>query len=256
MYYYQEVRVVETKTPMSSVIVAKQYIPENTVITDAMIHKESRNNADLMKQKGDLTSKEEKVIGKRTRVPIYANEAVNLQRLMENAPYMDEKDDIKKTMFVISIDNTDKALDIKTGSYIDIWGQPTENGSIAGIKESKPLFQKLKVYGTKTEVYTETVNNVNGQAGNTKQDAIETVTTFLTLYLTDAEIATYLDIQPSMINKRVALYGENAEYKIIGDEINTPIVPAVDTSMGTNHVPSETISDDKSKSGEIKPNTP
>ena len=258
IYYFQNIKEHEVEIPLSEVIVAKEYIPENTVITKDMIFKEARYTHDLLKQKGYLTSKEENILGKRTRVPLYKDEPVNMERLIENKPYMDESDDLKKTMFTISINNLDKALDIKRGSYIDLWVEPNENG-IMEMKElqfpmldmsngligflngidkikpfsedlmlyktieqkdgeevpihhiSHPFFKKLKVYDTKTEIYT----NPTGGSSETEQ----TTTTFLTLYLTYEQIAKYLDMKDWNVNKRITLYGENVEYAIISEKL-------------------------------------
>lgn len=228
IYYFQNIKEYKADIPMSGVIVAKETIPENTIITKDMIFKDARYTHDLLKQKGYLTSKEEKVLGKRTRVPIYKDEPVNLKRLIENEPYMDEKDSIKRTMFVIAVENLDKALNIKKGSYIDIWLEPNENGMMAlqennnkttGTLEqhfSTKLFEKLKVYDTKTEIYT---NPTENNSSDKKKDTKETTITFLTLYLTDDEIAKYLNVLDWNVNKRVTLYGENVEYSIINEKL-------------------------------------
>ena len=263
IFYFQNVKEYEVEIPLSGVIVAKENIPDNTVITQDMIVKEARYTTDLLKQKGDLTSMEEKVLGKRTRVPIYKNEPVHLKRLLENKPYMEEKDSIKKKMFTIAIAEKDKALNIQKGNYIDIWMEFNQNGlmeiaeiqkkltnlqnGVAGLQNidqqfgplgkklilygereaeegktdsvyhvSYPIFEKLKVYDVKTEVFTEIKDRPDT---NNMQDAKERVVTYLTLYLSDQEIATYLDIKDWNVTKRIALYGDNAEYSIINEKL-------------------------------------
>ncbi len=230
VYYFQNIKEYKAEIPLSKVVVAKQYIPENTVVTKDMVVQEARYTTDLLKQKGDLTSKLENVLGKRTRVPIYKDEPVNLKRLIVNKPYMDDKDSINKRMFVIAIGNLDKALSIKKGSYIDIWLEPNENG-MEEIKANggqtsnngnpqqltRKLFEKLKVYDARTEVYTELGESLTNTGK--KVDAKETTVTFLTLYLTDEDIAKYLDIIDWNYNKRVTLYGDNVEYSIINEKI-------------------------------------
>jgi hypothetical protein len=143
---------------------------------------------------------------------------------------MDDKDSINKRMFVIAIGNLDKALSIKKGSYIDIWLEPNENG-MEEIKANggqtsnngnpqqltRKLFEKLKVYDARTEVYTELGESLTNTGK--KVDAKETTVTFLTLYLTDEDIAKYLDIIDWNYNKRVTLYGDNVEYSIINEKI-------------------------------------
>lgn len=231
IFYFSEIKDYNVEIPKSGVIIAKDYIPENTVITKDMIIKDARYTQDLLKQKGDLTSKEENIIGKRTRVPIYKDEPINLKRLIENEPYMDDRDNIDKKMFVIAIDNYDKALNIKPGSYIDIWLEPNENGLMANLVTTK-LFDKMKVYGTKTEVYTEAASN--GKSDKKSDDAKESVTTFLTLFLTDDEITKYLDIKDYLVNKRITLHGENVEYQIIKTKLEETTSDAPEKSAAEN----------------------
>jgi Flp pilus assembly protein CpaB len=128
IFYFQNIKEYEAEVPMASVIVAVKDIPEDTLITKDMVQIEKRYSEDILKQQDYLTSTVEKVVGKRTVTPIYKNEEINQNRLIENQPYMEEKDNEKRTMFTIAITTTmDKALNIKEGSFIDIWLQPNQN---------------------------------------------------------------------------------------------------------------------------------
>ena len=248
VFYFQNIKKYKADVPVSKILVAKQTIPENTVITEEMIIEDTRYTQDLLKQKGDITSNKDKVIGKRTRVPIYEGELINLNRLIENKPYMDERDAKKKTMFVIEVENMDKALNIRPGSYIDIWLEPNQNyfnailegypfiypvdykGKQIQIREetiadentknlvknlnyfSYPLYTKLKVYDVKTEEF------IDFSIASSSEGKTGTIT-YLTLYLTDEEIASYLDVTDWHFTKRVTLHGENVEYSIITEKI-------------------------------------
>lgn len=227
IYYFQNSEKKEEVPKNTVVIVAKDYIPENTLITKEMVKEDSRNTEDLMKQKGDLTSKVENVVGKRVITPIYKEEAVNLKRLIDNQPYMDEKDSEGKTLYVIAINSNDRALNIKKGSYIDVWLKPTENGILEGIEPSK-LFDKYKVYDTRSEGYSETGKPPSGDAKDTN------VTTYLTLYLTDAEIKQILETKDALVSTRVSLHGENMDYSIVKEKIeNKPLVKTNDKKKET-----------------------
>lgn len=214
IYYFQNLEKKEEIPKTTTVIVAKEYIPENTLITKEMVKEDSRNTEDLMKQKGDLTSKAENVVGKRAVTPIYKEEVINLKRLIENQPYMDERDSEGKTLYVIAINANDRALNIKKGSYIDVWLKPTENGMIEGIEPSK-LFSKYKVYDTRSEGYSETGKPPSGDAKETN------VTTYLTLYLTDGEIKQLLETKDALVTTRVSLHGENMDYLIVKEKIES-----------------------------------
>ena len=191
---------------------ANDYIPEYTLITMDMVKEEFRNTDDLMKQKEFLTSSLENVVGKRAVAPIFKEEPVNIHRIVDNSLYMDEQDSMTRTLFTISIDSHDKALSIKPGNYIDIWLKPTENGIIEGVKAEK-LFDKLKVYDTRSENYTKTDGTVDG-SGN-----LENVGTYITLYLTDDEIAKFFDTRDSLATKRVTLHGEHLDYLIVKEKM-------------------------------------
>lgn len=234
IYYYQNVKVYDADLPITGVIVAKSNIPPNTVVTKDMIYLDQRYTNDMLKQKGSLTSKEEKVLGKRTKETIYKDEPMNLSRLIENEPYMDDKD-LEKKLFVIAINTMDKALNIEKGDFIDIWLELNENGIAeknqllgtesnqssenientdidADIKKNYnayPLFRKLQVFDTKTEAFNEV---------NAKGESEKSVVNYLTLHLTDKEIATYLGIKDWNVTKRVTLYGKNVEYMIINEQ--------------------------------------
>lgn len=205
IFFYQNQK--EEIPKQTEIIVAKQYIPENTVITNSMLKKEKRQTDDLLKQKGDITGSVEKIVGKRTVTPLYKEELVNLNRLTQNKDYMKEKE--KKQLFVVPIDTTDRALNIEKGSYIDIWLEPTENSELEG-SESLKLFEKLKVYDTKTEEYTKATS---------EEKSKETAITYITLYLTDDEIVEYLNVKDTLMAKRISLYGKNMDYKIVQEKM-------------------------------------
>lgn len=214
IYFFQNAETKAEIPKTTAVIVAKDYIPENTLITEDMVKEDLRNTEDLMKQKGDLTAKFENIVGKRTATPVYKEEAVNMKRLIENQMYMDEKDAEGKMLYVIAINSHDRALNIKKGSYIDVWKKPTENGILEGIKPEK-MFEKYKVYETRSEGYSETGKNASGDAKESN------VTTYLTLYLTDLEIKELLDLKDALVSTRVSLHGENMDYQIAKGKIES-----------------------------------
>jgi hypothetical protein len=214
IYYYQNIKVHDADIQVSSVVVANEDIPVNTLITEDMITVDSRYTTDLLKKNDHITGDESQILGKRTRAPIYKGEEVSTMRLIENKEYMDEKDSEKRTMITMSIPGVDKALNIKRGSFVDIWTIPNQNWVVEsgelGMLEDSPtlLFEKLKVYDLKSEIFT--------PADNSSE---ESVMTYLTFYLTDAEIETYFGVKNWRYDKRITLHGEHVEYDIINETL-------------------------------------
>ena len=227
IFYYEEIREVKVEIPKTNVVVAKKDIPENTVITEDMITVDKRYTKDLLKQKGNITSHIEKVLGKRTRVPLYKNETIKLDRLLNNEPYMN--DDYGKKQIEIALYPIDKALNIKKGSFIDIWLEPTEAG-IAKAQEQEattnvPEDEKIKVRKLFEKLQVVTVDNGNFEdidekvvKANEKTDEEGVnVPVVITVELYDEDIEKILSIDDTLYNFRVTLYSENKHYKILGD---------------------------------------
>lgn len=215
IYYYQNMDTKSDAPQVTNVVVAKDYIPANTKITEDMVTVAKRYTPDMLKQKDDLTAKLENIVGKRAIAPIYKEEPVNMKRLIDNEMYMDEEDEVKRTFYALPINVTDKALKIKKGSFINIWKKPTENGLMVGEKTERLNDKDYKVYDTISEGYTST----GTETADVKTAKEEAVTTYLLLYLTDDEISELLDINTTLVNLRVVLHGENVEYELIKSKI-------------------------------------
>ena len=229
IFYYQNIKVHETEVQVSTVVVANEDIPANTMITEDMVSVDARYTTDLLKQNDHITGEESKIVGMRTKAPIYKGEEVSTKRLIENKEYMELAEDEKRTMLIMSIPGVDKALNIKRGSFIDLWMIPNqtwvaESGEM-GMLEDAPtlLFEKLKVYDLKSETFT--------PADNSSE---ESVMTYLTFYLTDAEIETYFGVKNWRYDRRVTLHGENVEYDIINESLEEPENVEVDAEVENN----------------------
>jgi len=278
IFYFQNIKEYEVAVPMTSVVVAIEDIPENTIIKESMVQLEERYSEDLLKQKDSLTSTLEKIVGKRTITPIYKNEEINQKRVVENEKYMDEKDSEKRRMFTISIETTmDKALNIKEGSFIDIWLEPNQN-AITAYEQEKAKQDEMERLNNEVaineEEQTEETEETEGMAKTEDEEELkepvsikifeklrvyeaktetfvqkiaysdgdkkpeENITTFLTLYLTDEEISEYLDVEDWFYNKRITLYGENIKYNLIKEQIEEK--PQEDTTTETSIEEGET----------------
>jgi len=236
IYYYEEIREVKVEIPRTNVVVATKYIPANTVIEEGMITIEQRYTQDLLKQKDNLTSSIEKVLGKRTRVPLYKNEEIVLDRLIENKPYMN--DDYEKKQIEIALYSTDKALNIKEGSFIDIWLEPTSEGlkrqDELDATTNVPEEEKIKPRKILEKVQIATVDNANLEelikddlkqnkktSSNYDKESEKNAPTYISIELNDEDIEKIMGVDDRYYQFRITLYSENKEYKVLGEIIET-----------------------------------
>lgn len=238
VYYYEEIREVKVEIPKTNVVVATKDIPANTVIEEDMITIEQRYTEDLIKQKDILTSHIEKILGKRTRVPLYKNEEIVLNRLIENKPYMN--DDYSKRQIEIALYSTDKALNIKEGSFIDVWLEPTKEGlkkqEELNATTNVPEEQKIKTKKILEKIQIATVDNPNLEeitektrqeqskqsqkvSSSRDNDPKRNAPAYISVELSDENIAKILDVDDRYYQFRITLYSENKEYELVGELI-------------------------------------
>jgi len=216
IYYYEEMKEVKVDIATTPVVVVKDDIPENTVITEDMVSIDKRHTNDLLKEQDLITSQLDKVVGKRTRVPLYANETVKLNRILDNEPYM-SSDNLNKKQVAFKIVDTDKALDIKKGDYIDIWLEPSKDG-IEVSEVSKKLFEKLQI----VQLDNDSHNNLGKSME--KNGETESVTpTYITIELVDTDIEMLLNIDEVLFALRISYYGDDKFYKVVGEVIERQI---------------------------------
>lgn len=199
VYYYEEIKVTSVNIPLKQVVVAKGDIPENIIITDDLVVIEERYSQDIERNE-HYTATIGDVVGKRSISPIYAHEPINLNRLIENKDYM-EKDTAE---FAIQLKDESKALNIKQGSYIDIWLKPTEQGLLKG-KVNRVLFSNLKVKEVKNEHFIPTSSSTNSKVPN-----------YLIIDLTKEEIKILLEEERDC-NIKVSLHGKGQVFEITKD---------------------------------------
>ncbi|WP_160198060.1 SAF domain-containing protein [Senegalia massiliensis] len=218
IYYFQEMKTYErVDIEKESVVVAVEDIPENTIIEKDMVKVEERFRGDVNKQKmfEGVTGDIDLIIGRRTITPLYRNEIVHRDRLIENEPYMNDID-LDKNKFMITVMDEDKALDIQEGDYIDIWLKPTKEGlADKNSVEVEKLFEKLKVYESKTENYT----NSSDRDKTTGEE--NGVAIYLTVLLSEEEIKEYLSLVEGSYISKISVYGENLEYKILEKRLSS-----------------------------------
>lgn len=120
IFYYEEIKETEYKIETVNVVVAIKDIKENTLITSDMIRMESRYKVDISKQTDTILTFSE-ALGKRSKVPLYEGEVVSRNRVIEDKPWMRDKDEKQISLNLIE---SDKAINIVIGDYIDIWIEP------------------------------------------------------------------------------------------------------------------------------------
>lgn len=202
VYYYEEIKEVEIEIGVTKVISAKVDIKENTIITEDMIYIDERFTTDIEKEKNKIILKKEDVIGKRTITPLYANETIKKDRVIENKPYMNIED-LKQ--IALELYANDKALDIQKSDYIDIWIEPVSQDEENEIS-SQLLFEKL---------YVIDIDNLNYLNVENTEKSEEKVPYYITIQLNNNDIQTLLNIDENNFNIRVSLYGKEKKQTVI-----------------------------------------
>lgn len=234
VYYYEEIREVKVEIPTTPIVVVKKDIPENTVITKDMVSIEDRYTNDLLKEKDIITSYLDKVVGKRTRVPLYRNETVKLNRLLDNEPYMNS-DNLDKKQVAFKIIDTDKALDIESGDYIDVWLEATEDGIVAN-EVSKKLFEKLQIVSVDNDSHINIEKNKSTGDKNEKESLIPI---YITVELVDTDIEMLLNIDESLFTYRISYYGDDKFYKVVEEVLENQKVTVTDNETESEEVTTE-----------------
>lgn len=203
-FYFVEVREANAEIATVGVVIATQDIDSNQVITADMVKVDNRYTEDQLKEQGNITSELSKVIGKRSKAPIYKGETIKLQRVIENRSYMNPDQEKKGNIFSMVVGKTDKALDIKKGDYIDIWLEPNDK-ALEKYKDSRKLFEKIRIEELKSEnhaIYTQ---------GNNDDEALG----YILINLDSQETKQLLDVLGSSeFSVRITHYGEHRNYEI------------------------------------------
>lgn len=211
-FYFLEVRETNQEVATVGVVIATQDIEANKLITKDMVTLENRFTEDQLKEQGNITSELNKVVGKRTSAPIYKNETIKLQRIMENKEYMNQELDKEKNLISIIINNTDKALEIKKGDYIDIWMEPN-NKAIELQKQAKLLFEKIKIQELKDENYFTFTPGQTIEEGKLG---------YIIIGLDDIQTKELLNAQgDGYYSFKISHYGEHRNYEIENAKLNS-----------------------------------
>lgn len=210
MYYYEEVREEEVVIPTQQVIVLKNDIPENTVITEAMLSKETRIEDEFVK-KADIVKTIDDVLGKRTRVPLYEGELISNKRLLVND---DSANEVGKTKISLQINEIDRALGLMKGDFIDVWVCPiVPEVDTVNYTETYKLFEKVQII--------EVINNDKQVIDKNEdyKDFESAIALYAIIQLTDEEIIELQDVDKAVSTIKFSKYKENELYSIVSEQI-------------------------------------
>ncbi len=201
------------KQSKKNVIVAKSDIRENTIITEDYLTYKEKPVSDV-----DIDStftNPEELIGKVSVVPIYAGEAINSKRIVEQKYQRDNRD------FVYKLTEDDKALDLKTGSFVDIWAIPTGAGYERGLKPTKILPAQY-VNEIKSESFvSEEEFNKPAEEGEKKSEETVFIPSYIIFNFRDSHIDFLKNINPTFYNLRLALHQDSEFAKNAKDSATT-----------------------------------
>lgn len=216
IYYYEEIKQTNIEIQTIDVIVAVSDIPENKIVTKNMIATEKRYAGDVMKYV-NIAITEDEVIGKRTIVPLYKDEPINNNRLLVNQEYMNKRD---QTQISMPITEVDKALELKTGDYIDIWLEPISQNQAQIVIEPLKVIQKIKII----EIHDSNYNNIEKEKKTILEDSITTsdtvyVPAYITIELSDEALKEMYSVDENLYTIRVTRYGEEKFYGVVNSII-------------------------------------
>lgn len=194
-FYMKEIKTPIEEEVTTPIVFASVEIPANTVIKPSMLVLKEVNIKSLENEKGyyeDLES----VIGKRTKFLIYKDEIMRDTRILENINYMNETSTDRKE-YSFKIENTEKALSIKEGSFVDIYLIPNGKG-LELLKEGKLLFEKRQILYLKDEKF-------NFYSSEVK----DSIPAYLIMDFDDGELVKLLSVDKNLYDFKIVGYGEH-----------------------------------------------
>lgn len=189
------------KQSRTNVVATAMDIPENTIITEDMLIFQKRYIQDINTDTSFNDTAE--LVGKKTTVPIYKNEIINKFRIVENNEKLLNKD------FAISLDTSDKSLNLSKGTFIDIWKVPVKEGFKKPLAPEM-LFKGQYIVDLKNEAYI-SKNQYDSLAVEDKKEIF--VPQYILVNLSESEIKEITSIDPSLYNIRIVLHNTNTYFE-------------------------------------------
>lgn len=189
------------KQSRTNVVATAMDIPENTIITEDMLIFQKRYIQDINTDTSFNDTAE--LVGKKTTVPIYKNEIINKFRIVENNEKLLNKD------FAISLDTSDKSLNLSKGTFIDIWKVPVKEGFKKSLAPEM-LFKGQYIVDLKNEAYI-SKEQYDSLAVEDKKEIF--VPQYILVNLSESEIKEITSIDPSLYNIRIVLHNTNTYFE-------------------------------------------
>lgn len=189
------------KQSRTNVVATAMDIPENTIITEDMLIFQKRYIQDINTDTSFNDTAE--LVGKKTTVPIYKNEIINKFRIVENNEKLLNKD------FAISLDTSDKSLNLSKGKFIDIWKVPIKEGFKKSLAPEM-LFKGQYIVDLKNEAYI-SKEQYDSLAVEDKKEIF--VPQYILVNLSESEIKEITSIDPSLYNIRIVLHNTNTYFE-------------------------------------------
>lgn len=199
------------KSTLVDVVVAKTDIRDGLVLTEDMITIAKIPQGQVLTNVYDTQSA---VIGKTVIVPIYTNEQILSERLTETISTP------TKNNWIIQLNSLDKALDLRKGSFVDLWLTPTSKGFEQG-KTPQILLSGIKIQDVKNEAFNN-ADTVSNQAKDNNNQSF--IPEYIVLNLDEAELKAVNNINQNIYNFRLAKYNEALLYNNLtesGPSLNT-----------------------------------
>lgn len=189
------------KQSRTNVVATAMDIPENTIITEDMLIFQKRYIQDINTDTSFNDTAE--LVGKKTTVPIYKNEIINKFRIVENNEKLLNKD------FAISLDTSDKSLNLSKGTFIDIWKVPVKEGFKKSLAPEM-MFKGQYIVDLKNEAYI-SKEQYDSLAVEDKKEIF--VPQYILVNLSESEIKEITSIDPSLYNIRIVLHNTNTYFE-------------------------------------------
>lgn len=189
------------KQSRTNVVATAMDIPENTIITEDMLIFQKRYIQDINTDTSFNDTAE--LVGKKTTVPIYKNEIINKFRIVENNEKLLNKD------FAISLDTSDKSLNLSKGTFIDIWKVPVKEGFKKSLAPEM-LFKGQYIVDLKNEAYI-SKEQYDSLAVEDKKEIF--VPQYILVNLSESEIKEITSIDPSLYNIRIVLHNTSTYFE-------------------------------------------
>ena len=210
--YIQHIKI---NTPEQiAIVAASTEIREGTELTDKVL---KVINVDLSSvDEGSVFKSTGELAGYSALTPMYPEEPIRKQRIYPSSEPKNED-------YAFQLNTLDRALDIRKGSFIDIWRIPTVKGMSLGLKPDILIAshyvndvknENLKSIKEESSKSTEAEKKDEGQGSR--------IPAILILNMRGIDIQTLSSTDPNLYSHRVTLHKRANYYKSLVEKSTTP----------------------------------